>query len=158
MSMVLEMAANTRRMILPERVFGHVGDDPNALWPRDFADCSLDYANDLVFDRLAWGEAALERDVHFGYPSAHLIHDWHHRGFRELIDGEAGGFQFLRSETVPGHVDDVIDAAQDAVVAVSSLHCPNEDNGRFAEHFIHLLLGVKLCDALVRSTIWIQRI
>jgi hypothetical protein len=34
----------------------------------------------------------------------------------------------------------------------------NEDNGRFADYFIHLLLGVKLRDALVRSTIWIQRI
>ncbi len=33
-----------------------------------------------------------------------------------------------------------------------------KDNGRFADHFIHLLLGVKLRDALVRSTIWIQRI
>ena len=34
----------------------------------------------------------------------------------------------------------------------------NEDNGRFADHFIHLLLGVKLRDAPVESTIWIQRI
>ena len=34
----------------------------------------------------------------------------------------------------------------------------NEDNGRFADYFIHLLLGVKLRDAPVGSTIWIQRI
>jgi hypothetical protein len=34
----------------------------------------------------------------------------------------------------------------------------NEDNGRFADYFIHLLLGVKLRDAPVESTIWIQRI
>jgi len=36
--------------------------------------------------------------------------------------------------------------------------CHNEDNGRFADYFIHLLLGVKLRDAPVGSTIWIQRI
>jgi hypothetical protein len=34
----------------------------------------------------------------------------------------------------------------------------NEDDGRFADYFIHLLLGVKLRDAPVGSTIWIQRI
>ncbi len=34
----------------------------------------------------------------------------------------------------------------------------NEDNGRFADYFIHLLPGVKLRDAPVESTIWIQRI
>lgn len=34
----------------------------------------------------------------------------------------------------------------------------NEDNGRFADYFIHLLLGIKLRDAPVGSTIWIQRI
>ena len=31
-------------------------------------------------------------------------------------------------------------------------------NGRLADYFIHLLLGVRLLDALVRATIWIQRI
>jgi hypothetical protein len=41
---------------------------------------------------------------------------------------------------------------------VMSAPATNEDNGRFADYFIHLLLGVKLRDALVRSTIWIQRI
>ena len=34
----------------------------------------------------------------------------------------------------------------------------NEDNGRFPDYFIHLLLGVELRDAPVGSTIWIQRI
>jgi hypothetical protein len=34
----------------------------------------------------------------------------------------------------------------------------NEDNGRFAGYFIHLLLGIKLRGAPVGSTIWIQRI
>jgi hypothetical protein len=33
----------------------------------------------------------------------------------------------------------------------------NEDNRRFADYFIHLLLGIKLRDAPVGSTIWIQR-
>jgi SpoIIAA-like len=34
----------------------------------------------------------------------------------------------------------------------------NEDNGRFADYFIHLLLGIKLRDAPVGSTISTQRI
>src|SRR5216683_4674330 len=39
-------------------------------------------------------------------------------GFGDLGDGEAGGFNFLGAEAVAGDVDDVIDAAQDAVVAI----------------------------------------
>jgi len=38
-------------------------DDMNALGPREFADRSLDYVNDLVFNGLAWRAAGLERDV-----------------------------------------------------------------------------------------------
>src|SRR5260221_2473242 len=101
---------------------GHVGNDTNTLGPRDFADHSLDHANDLVFNGLAWREAGLERNVNLRYPPAHLIHHRHHRGFRDLIDGEAGGFQFLGSETMAGHVDYVVDAAQAPVAAVGGLH------------------------------------
>src|SRR5260221_14381737 len=48
---------------------GHVGNDTNTLGPRDFADHSLDRANDLVLNRVAWLKAGLNCAVNFGYTS-----------------------------------------------------------------------------------------
>src|SRR5258708_30766370 len=47
---------------------GHLGNDTITLRPRDFADPSLDRANDLVFNGLAWLKAGLERTVNLGSP------------------------------------------------------------------------------------------
>jgi len=47
---------------------------------------------------------------------------------------------------------------EDYIVFEAGTHIHGQDNGRFADYFIHLLLGIKLRDAPVGSTIWIQRI
>ena len=51
-SRVLEIAASTRRMILPDRVLGMSGTIQTFLRPRDLADHRLDRGDHLVLDLL----------------------------------------------------------------------------------------------------------
>src|SRR5208282_2811232 len=98
--------------------FGHVRNDMDALGPRDFANHGFDGGGNLLNDLLFRKNAGLERDVDFGDAALHLVHDRNDGGFRDFGDGEAGGLEFLGAEAVAGDVDDVVHAAENAVVAV----------------------------------------
>src|SRR5262249_40421646 len=78
--------------------------------------------HNFLFYFLPRGITRLEGHVHVGDPSTELIGDRHHGRFRDLLHGQAGGFQLLGAQTVASHVDDVIHPAQNAIVAVLRLH------------------------------------
>ena len=96
---------------------GHVRDDVDALRARDFADHGFDGGDDLFEDELLGQDAGLQRNVNFRHAALDFVHDRNDGGFGNFVDGEAGGFEFLGAEAMAGDVDDVIDAAEDAVVA-----------------------------------------
>src|SRR5204863_3990390 len=74
--------------------------------------------------RLTGRHARLERHVHFGHTSLDLVLDRDDGGLGDLRDRETGGLDLFGAEAVAGDVDDVVDAAEDAVVTVGRLHRP----------------------------------
>src|SRR5581483_7760879 len=66
--------------------------------------------------------AGLEGDVDLGYATFHFVHYRNDGGFGHIAAGEAGRLQFLGAQAVAGDVDHVIDAPEDADVAVGGLH------------------------------------
>ena len=72
--------------------------------------------------RFAGRYAGLQRNINFRHAAFHFIDDRNDSGFGDFRNGQAGGLQFLGAEAMSGNVDDVIDAAKDAVVAVGGKH------------------------------------
>src|ERR1019366_5084918 len=102
----------------------HGGHDPDVLRPGDLADLGLDRLGDLGRHLLARLIAGLERDVHL-HGAAPDVVDHRHRGrLGHLGHGRRGGLDLLGPEPVPGHIDHVVNAAEDPEVAVGSLHRP----------------------------------
>ena len=97
---------------------GHVRHDPDVLRPGDLADQALDRGRDLLFDLLARLHARLERYVDLHRPSSQVVDNRHRGGFGNLLDCQAGGLELLGAQPVPGNIDHVVDASQDAEVAV----------------------------------------
>src|SRR5207249_6749259 len=54
--------------------------------------------------------------------SLDLILHGHNGGLGDFRDREAGGLDLLRAEAVTSDIDHVVDAAQDAVIAIRGLH------------------------------------
>ena len=63
-----------------------------------------------------------EGDIVFRHTALYLIDYRDHRRFRHFIACEGSGLQFLGAESMAGHVDHIIHAAEDPEVAVRSLH------------------------------------
>src|SRR5438132_12728748 len=101
--------------------FGHIGDNPDILRPRYFADQLLDLTRNLVFELLAGLLPRLERDIHLHRLAPHLIDHRHRGGFGYLLDREGCRFQFFGAQPMPGDVDHVVDASEDAEVAIFRL-------------------------------------
>src|SRR5215469_4888576 len=100
---------------------GHVRYDPHVLRPGDLADLGLDRGDDLRLHVRPSPVAGLERDVHLDHPAADVIDDRHRGGLGHLWYRQRCRLQFLGAEPVAGHVDDVVDATEDAEVAVLGL-------------------------------------
>src|SRR5215470_9104799 len=103
---------------LPGPGLGHVRHDPHVLRPGDLADLDLDRLGDLAGHLVAGHEAGLERDIHLDRPAADVVHHRDRRRLRDLGHGQRRGLDLLGAQTVPGHVDHVVDAAEDPVVPV----------------------------------------
>src|SRR6516164_428659 len=103
---------------------GHVGDYPDILRPRDLADHGLDRLADLGRHLLARLEAGLERDVDLHHPATDVVDDGHCGRLGDLGHGERGRLDLLGAQAVPGHVDHVVDPAQDPEVPVGRLDRP----------------------------------
>src|SRR5580700_1423914 len=99
----------------------HIGDDPDVLRPGDLADVGFDRLLDLVLDVGRGLDPGLERDVHLDRPAADVVDDRDRRRLGDLADGQRRGLELLGSEPVPGHVDHVVDAAEDPEIAVGRL-------------------------------------
>src|SRR5215470_1404449 len=97
----------------------HVRNQMDVLRPRDFADHRFDRGCDFVLDRLLRQNPGLQRNVDDWNAALDFIHSGNHGRFGDFRNREAGGLDFLGAEAVAGHVDDVVHAAKDAVVAVS---------------------------------------
>src|SRR6266487_2508971 len=106
---------------LPGARLGHVRDDPDVLRSRDLPDLPLDRLEYLLLDVFARGEARLQRDVHLDGTAANLVDDWDRGGLGDLLDGDARRLELLGAQPVAGHVDHVVDPAEDAEVAVGRL-------------------------------------
>src|SRR5437879_5870725 len=98
--------------------FGHVRYDVDALGARDFADHGFDGGDDLVDDLLVGRQAGFDGDVDLGDAALDFVDDGNDGGFSDFWDAKAGGFDLFCAEAMAGDVDDVVDAAEDAVVAV----------------------------------------
>src|SRR5215471_6047893 len=107
---------------LPGPGLGHVRHDPHVLGPGDLADLGLDRAGDLAGHLVAGGVAGLERDVYLDRPAADVVHDRDRGRLCDLGHRQRRGFDLLGAQPVPGHVDHVVDAAEDPVVPVG---CPD---------------------------------
>src|SRR3984885_1947955 len=99
----------------------HVGDYPDVLRPGDLADVGLDRGLDLRLDLRGGVVAGFERDVHLDDPAADVVDDRDRGRLGDLVHGERGGLELLGPEPVAGHVDHVVDAAEDPEVAVGRL-------------------------------------
>jgi hypothetical protein len=111
----------TLRMIFPGARLGHVRDDPHGDRAGDLPDFVFDRGGDLPGDVVAGRQSGFEGHVHLHRPAAELVHDGHGGGLGDLGHGQRGGFEFLGAQAVPGDVDDVVDPAEDAEVAVGGL-------------------------------------
>src|SRR5262249_20137790 len=76
---------------------------------------------DLPPDRGRGREAGLGRAVHLAPPAADLVDDRARRRLRALVHGQRRRLEPLRAQPVARHVDHVVDAAEDAEVAVLGL-------------------------------------
>src|SRR5882762_2233738 len=101
---------------------GHVRDDVDGFGAGDFADHGFDGGDDFVLNRSRRGNAGLQGDVDDGDAAFDFVDGGNDGGFGDFGDREAGGFDFLGAEAVAGDVDDVIDAAKDAIVTVGGEH------------------------------------
>jgi len=88
----------------------------------DFADHGFDGGDDFVLDCFRCGNAGLQGDIDDRNAAFDFVHGGNDGGFGDFGDREAGGFDFLGAEAVAGDVDDVIDAAEDAIVTVGGEH------------------------------------
>src|SRR5271166_3642681 len=70
---------------------------------------------------LAWLVPWFQRHVEIGGPAFDFVFRRYHCRFGDLLHEQAGRLDLLGPEPVPGDVDDVVDPAQDAIVAVSRL-------------------------------------
>src|SRR5882762_2026999 len=101
---------------------GHVRDDVDGFGASDFADHGFDGRDDFVLDRFRRGNAGLQGDVDDRDAAFDFVDGGNDGGFGHFGNREAGGFNFLGAEAVAGDVDDVIDAAEDAIVTVGGEH------------------------------------
>src|SRR2546426_9775734 len=97
---------------------GHIRDDPDILRSRDLPDLSLNRLGHLLLHVLTRLEPRLQCNVHLNDPAAKLVYQRHRGGLGYLFDGEARRLNLFRSESVPGHIDPVVDPAKDAEIAV----------------------------------------
>ena len=102
--------------------FGHVGNDVDALGTGDFADHGFDGGDDLVDDLFIGSHAGFDGDVDFGDAAFDFVDDGNDGGFGDFWNAETGGFDLFGAEAVAGDVDDVVDAAEDAVITVGGEH------------------------------------
>src|SRR6266705_6134139 len=101
---------------------GHVWNNVDGLGAGDFADHGFDGGDDFVLDGFGGRNAGLQRDVDDRDAAFDFVHGRDDGGFGDFGNREAGGFDFLGAEAVAGDVDDVIDAAEDAIVTVGGEH------------------------------------
>src|SRR6266852_142190 len=107
---------------LPGARLGHVGHDIHIFRSRDLADQIL-VRLDHAFDDLLTGLiAGLERDIDLGHAPLELVGDRDRRGFGDFWHRQARGLDLLGAEAMAGDVDDIVNAAQDAEVAIRSQH------------------------------------
>src|SRR5262249_15070507 len=102
--------------------FGHVGYDMDFLGAGDLADHGFDDVVDLVNDLLIGRHAGFYGDVDLGNAAFDFVNDRYDGGFGNFGNREAGGFDFFGAQAVAGDIDDVVHAAEDAIVAVSGKH------------------------------------
>src|SRR6267142_7005909 len=101
---------------------GHVRNDVDHFRAGYFADHGFDRRNDFIFNRFFGKNAGFERDINFRHAAFHFVNDGNDGSFGDFGTGEASGFDLLGAEAVAGDVDDVIHAAEDAIVAVGGNH------------------------------------
>src|SRR3989442_5016870 len=97
---------------------GHIRNDPDILRSRDFPDLSLNRPGHLLLNVLTRVEHRLQCNVHLNDSTAKLVQQRHRGGLGDLFDGEARRLNLFGSESVPGHIDHIIDPAKDAEIAV----------------------------------------
>src|SRR3989442_3137648 len=97
---------------------GHIRDDPDILRSRDLPDLSLNRSGHLLLNVLTRVEPRLQCNVHLDYPAAKLVQQRHRGGLGNLFDGEARRLNLFSSESVPGHIDHIIDPAENPEIAV----------------------------------------
>ena len=109
-------------MILPERVLGMSGTMWMRLGAGDFADHGFDGGSDFFLHSFAWKNAGLQRNVNFRHAAFDVVDNRNNGGFGDFGRRKAGGFEFLGAQAMAGDVDDIVDAAEDAVVAIGGQH------------------------------------
>src|SRR5262249_39256553 len=121
-SSLFEIAASTRRMILPERVFGMSG--TIMIWRGGgmgpHSPVTKGFPRFRVFS-LCLCPRCLRTYRVGGVPFFSFLSGGSAGRLGDLINQQTGGLDFLGPEPVPGNVDDVINSTQDAIVAVGCL-------------------------------------
>ena len=110
----------TRRMILPDRVLGMSG-TIHTFFGRAILPITVSIAVDDLGLHPGRLDAGLQRDVDLHHPAADVVDDRDGSGLGDLGDRQRRRLELLGAEAVTGDVDDVVDPAQDAEVAVRRL-------------------------------------
>src|SRR5258708_18062143 len=98
--------------------FGHICNDPDIPRSRDRTNLRLNCPGHLCLNVLTRVEPRLQCNVHLNNPTAKLVYERYRSGLGNLFDGEACRLNFFRAESVPGHIDYIIDSAKDAEIAI----------------------------------------
>src|SRR5581483_4048996 len=101
---------------------GHVRHDIDEFGTRNFADELFVRFDDAPHDVIARRNAGFERDIDDGDAPFHFIGNRDNGGFGDFGDGETGGFDFFSAETMPCDVDYIVNASENAEIAILRLH------------------------------------
>src|SRR5262249_15325029 len=106
---------------LPRTCLRHIRHYPHVFRPSNPANDRLDRAGDATLSFSGGRVTRLQCDIHLDGSAPELVHHGYRRRLGDLLDGQAGGLELFSAQTVTGDVDHVIDAAQNAKVAIRGL-------------------------------------
>src|SRR3974390_2690190 len=102
----------------------HIRNNENPARAGDLANHRLDDVIDPGQDlrMLSWQYIRLHDDIDFGHAALDFVHHRHHCRFCHLRNGQACRLDFLRTQAVASHVNDVIHAPQYPKIAIHGQH------------------------------------
>src|SRR5208282_5228009 len=88
----------------------------------DLANHGFNDLVDLGKDLRTGLNTGFQGDIDFGHTALDLVRHRNYRRFRHFGNRQTRRLDFLCAQAVPGHIDDIIDSAENAEIAVGGQH------------------------------------